>query len=344
MKKALVVLFLVLVVAAGGGYWWRERQTSQGPADMLRLYGNIDLRLVNLAFEVSGRIQAMPIQEGARVRQGDSLARLDTRPLELARDGARARVAAQREQLRELEAGSRPEEIRKLEAEREAAQIQARNGERSYQRVRDLEQKRLASPQQSDDARANAEAAAASARAVEAALALARAGTRAERIAAAQASLQVLEADLALAERNLTEAELRAPAEGVIQTRILEPGDMASPSRPLYTLALTRPLWARVYAPEAALGRLRPGLPAEVLSDSFPGKVYPGWVGYLSPSAEFTPKSVQTEELRADLVYQVRIFVCDQREELRLGMPITARLKLGAEPLASPACPGEGTP
>lgn len=193
-------------------------------------------------------------------------------------------------------------------------------------------------PQQLDDARTAAEAAEAAARAVAAALALARAGPRQEDIAAAKATLVALQAKLGLAERNLEEASLHAPSDGIIQSRILEPGDMASPQRPVYTLALTEPLWARVYVSEPALGKVRPGMPAAITSDSFPGKDYAGWVGYISPTAEFTPKSVQTEETRVDLVYQVRVFVCNPQGELRLGMPITVRLDVDAKPQTQPAC------
>jgi membrane fusion protein YbhG len=343
MKKPL--LAIVVILAAGTAWWYRqERQPPQAPTGQLYLYGNIDTRVVDLAFEVSGRIVAMDVSEGARVRPGQALARLDTRPLGLVRDAAAAKAQAQREQLRELKAGSRPEEIRKLEAELAAARIQADNAQRSYRRVRDLQDKRLASPQQADDAKAASQAAAANARALEASLALARAGARVEEIAAARANLSALEAELHLAEHNLAQATLYALSAGVIQTRILEPGDMASPQRPVYTLALTEPLWARVYLPEPSLGKVRPGQPAQVLSDSFPGKVYRGWVGYISPSAEFTPKSVQTEEIRTDLVYQVHIFVCSPADQLRQGMPVTARLSLDAAPLANPGCGGDAGP
>jgi HlyD family secretion protein len=129
-----------------------------------------------------------------------------------------------------------------------------------------------------------------------------------------------------------------------VQSRILEPGDMASPQCPVYTLARTKPLWARVYLAETELGRVRPGMPARVLSDSFPDKTYAGWVGYISPSAEFTPKSVQTEQTRTGLVYQARVFVCNSGGELRLGMPVTVRLDLDAKLLAQPGCTGDPGP
>ncbi len=340
MHRRLIAPILILVLAAAGGGWWywQHGRADEASANRLLLYGNIDVRLVNLAFDAEGRIAEMSATEGSKVKKSGILARLDTRRLELERNAAQADMATQQEQVKELEAGTRPEEIHKLEAELEAARARATNAERNYRRIRDLETKKLASPQQLDDARTAAEAAAADARAVDAALALARAGPRQENIAAAKAALVALEAKLGLAERNLEEASLHAPCDGIIQSRILEPGDMASPQRPVYTLALTEPLWARVYVSEPTLGKVRPGMPAAVTSDSFPGKDYPGWVGYISPSAEFTPKSVQTEETRVDLVYQARVFVCNPQGELRLGMPVTVRLDLDTQPQAQPAC------
>jgi HlyD family secretion protein len=339
-KRTLIPLAVMLIAAAGAVWYWQEGEEAGATPDRLTLYGNIDVRLVNLAFNAQDRIAEMDASEGAWVKAGEVLARLDTSRLELARDAAAAKAATQRERVRELKTGTRPEEIRKLEAQLAAARTQSANLERSYRRVHDLEKKHLASPQQSEDARTAAEAAAENARATEAALALARAGAREEEIAAAKATQVALEAEAALAERNLLEAVLRAPADGIVQSRILEPGDMASPQRPVYTLALTEPLWARVYLSETELGRVRPGMPARVLSDSFPDKTYPGWIGYISPSAEFTPKSVQTEETRTDLVYQTRIFVCNPNTELRLGMPVTVRLDLKAQPLKEPGCAG----
>ncbi len=339
-RKFIPVLVLLGGVVAGGWYWQQSRQESSGDT-IIKVYGNIDIRLVNLAFEASGRIQAMKLNEGARVKAGELLARLDTRRLELARDAAMAKVAAQREVLREMEAGTRPEEIRKLQAELAAARTQAGNLARSYRRIRDLEQRDLASSQQSEDARTASESARDNVRAVEASLALAQAGPRQEQIAAAKATLAAMEAEAALARKNLKDAALIAPADGTIQSRILEPGDMASPQRPVYTLAITEPLWARVYLPETVLGRVAPGLPAKLQTDSFPGKRYSGWVGYISPSAEFTPKAVQTEDTRTDLVYQARVFVCNPQGELRLGMPVTVWLDPQQEAAVQPGCPEE---
>lgn len=337
MKKALLMLSLITLLGAGGWFWW-SNGSAPPAAGELNLYGNIEVRLVNLAFNANGRIVDMTVSEGARVQPGQPLAQLETSQLEALRNAAASRVEAQQQQVNALLAGTRPEEIDKLRAELQEARAQSLNARRSLQRQQDLAQKGLASPQDLDNARTVAEAAVARVQAVEAGLALAVAGPRAEDVAAAQATLGALQADLALAERNLAEAALHAPAAGVIQSRILEPGDMASSQRPVYTLALTEPLWARVYVDGPHLGRIRQGMPAAVSSDSFPDKQYPGWVGYISPSAEFTPKQVQTEEVRADLVYQVHVFVCNPQDELRLGMPVTVTLDLDREAVATPGC------
>ena len=337
MKKALLMLSLLALLAAAGWYW-RGNSTAPTETGVLQLYGNIEIRLVNLAFNANGRLVEMHVSEGAQVQSGQVLARLETSQLQALRNAAAARVEAQQQQVNALLAGTRQEELDKLRAELQEARAQSLNARRSLQRQQDLAQKGLASPQDLDNARTVAEAAAARVRAVQAGLALAVAGPRVEDVAAARATLSALQADLALAERNLAEALLSAPAAGTIQSRILEPGDMTSPQRPVYTLALTEPLWARVYVDGPHLGRIRPGMPAEVSSDSFPDKRYPGWIGYISPSAEFTPKQVQTEEVRADLVYQVHVFVCNPQDELRLGMPVTVTLDTHREPLATPGC------
>jgi HlyD family secretion protein len=338
MIKRVIVPIVILLTASAAIWYLLYERTEQTPENELTVYGSIDVRLVNLGFDASGRIAEMTATEGAVVEAGDVLARLDTRRLELARDAAVAKATTQRERVRELEAGARPEELRKLEAELAVAKTNAANLERSYHRIRDLEKKALASSQQLEDTRTAAMAAADNVRAVEATLALARAGARKEEIAAAKAMQTAFDAEAGLAERNLEEAVLYAPADGIVQTRIMEPGDLVSPERPVYTLALPDPLWARVYLSETSLGKVRPGTPARVFNDSFPGKAYTGWVGYISPSAEFTPKSVQTEETRTDLVYQARVFVCNPQEELRLGMPVTVRLDLAAKLMAKPGC------
>ncbi|HFD80494.1 MAG TPA: HlyD family efflux transporter periplasmic adaptor subunit, partial [Gammaproteobacteria bacterium] len=200
--------------------------------------------------------------------------------------------------------------------------------ERTYQRTLRLYKNKAASKQAVDDAEAALHTARADLKVAEEALALAVEGPRIEDIEEAKAKLRAEEAQLALAQEIYKDTQLYAPADGIIRNRILEPGDMATPAKPVLTMALTNPLWVRAYAPESALGKLALGMKAEVSTDSYPGKTYRGWIGYISPTAEFTPKNVETPELRTRLVYQVRVYVCNPQDELRLGMPATVTIPL----------------
>jgi HlyD family secretion protein len=322
---ALLVLVIAVVIV---GYWYWQHNRTQEQSDHLLLRGNVDIREVSLAFNAAERISALSAQEGDLVHAGQVLAELDTSRLRQAVDRAAGRVEAQRQVVLRLERGSRPEEVRKARAEVVAAEVAARNAERTWTRQKALNEKGLAPDDAVDNTRAALEEAEARLDATREALNLFLAGPRAEDIASARATLDALEADLALARRNLEEAQLKAPADGIIRNRLAEPGDMASPQTPVFSLALTEPLWVRAYVPGPELGRIWPGMRAQVHTDSFPDQSYAGWVGFISPTAEFTPKTVETERVRTDLVYQVRVYVCDPRGELRLGMPAQVSLAL----------------
>jgi HlyD family secretion protein len=142
----------------------------------------------------------------------------------------------------------------------------------------------------------------------------------------ARALVKAAQAALAETDQALKDTQLHAPHAGVIRERIVEPGDFVSQQNPVLTLALTNPVWVRTYLPETRLGQVKLGMPAEISTDSYPDRIYEGWVGYISPTAEFTPKNVETPELRTRLVYQLRIYACNPDNELRLGMPATVTL------------------
>jgi HlyD family secretion protein len=329
MNKKLIPLALIILVAGFGAYRWWLGRSAQTAGDHLTLYGNVDIREAQLAFTESEHIDEILVQEGDRVQRGQVLARLHRTLLQAARDEASAQVAAQEQVLARLEAGSRPEEIAKARADFAAARAQAQTTHDTHERQRALLAKKLTSPEAVDVARGAADAAAAQAKAAEATLALALAGPRREDIAQARAELEARRAALALAEERLADSVLIAPAGGIVRDRLLEPGDFASPQKPVITLAMIDPVWVRTWLPEPELGRIAEGMRAEIRTDSYPDKAYPGWVGYISPTAEFTPKNVESPELRTRLVYQLRVFACNPGGELRLGMPVTVTIPLG---------------
>jgi HlyD family secretion protein len=328
MKRRILLALLAIAVLGGGAFYWQLSHRQQVPTMALALYGNVDIRQVQLAFNGSARIDRMLVREGDAVRQGQLLATLDSTRLEQNVALLEAQLAAQQQVLARLQRGNRPEEIQKARADAEAARIDARNAERRYRRLADLVARQFVARQQADDAKAASDAAQARYEAAQATRQLLELGARVEDVAAAQATLKANEAALAIARKQLADGSLYAPADGVIQDRILEPGDMASPQLSLYTLALTDPIWVRAYVPGHDLGKIYSGMRAEVSTDSYPGKRYRAWLGYISPSAEFTPKSVETSEVRSNLVYQVRVFVCNPQNELRLGMPATVSIAL----------------
>lgn len=327
MNKKLLLL-PILLAGAAAAYWWLYGR-GQTPTDStLTLYGNVDIREVDLAFGTSEHIAELLVQEGDPVRPGQILGRLHKKKLEAEVAAAQAAADAQAQALARLQAGSRPEEIRRARARADALEAKARKAQITYERQRKLGLQKLAATEDVDQARAAADAAEAEAQAAEETYALAVAGARAEDIAEAKAEMAAQRANLALAEERLADATLTSPAAGIVRERILEPGDMASPQSPALTLALTEPMWVRAYVSEPDLGRIVPGVRARVRTDSYPDKVYRGWIGFISPTAEFTPKTVETRDLRTRLVYQVRVFVCNPQNELRLGMPATVAISL----------------
>lgn len=338
--KILIAVLVLAGIATGGGYWYFGAHRTAAGA--LNLYGNVDIRQVALAFNVAERITEMYVEEGDRVKKGQVLAVLDTRRFNNRVAQSAAQVAAQEQVVAALVAGSRPEEIHQARASAQAARVQAHNARVTAKRQSDLRKRGLTSKENADDARAAADAAAARLSAAEAALELVVKGPRKEDIAAAKAGLRALHAQLALNREDLADARLTAPSDGIIEDRILQPGDMATPQTPVFTLSLTQPLWVRAYVEESDLGKIYPGMQATVTTDSFPGKHYKGWVGFISPTAEFTPKNVETPDMRTNLVYQVRVFVCNPDNELRQGMPASVTLPLRRSPGFVPGCGSAG--
>ena len=331
-KRHLIIGLLVLAAIAVGfglGWWWSA--THHQARNEITLYGNIDLRQVNLPFNGTERIAQVLAQEGDHVKRGQVLARMDTSRLAPQVAKAEAELATQQQVVNRLHHGNRPEEIDQARANVDAARADAVNARAQYERLRLLSDNsagRALSRQDLDSAKDAFDAAEAKFKVSQKSLELELAGPRKEDIAQAEAQLRAEEAQLALLRQQWKDVELLAPLDAVVRSRIVEPGEMASPQKAAFTLAITDPKWVRAYVSETDLGALSEGLKATITADAFPNRIFPGWVGFISPVAEFTPKSVETSELRSSLVYQVRVFVKDPANELRLGMPTTVHLPI----------------
>jgi HlyD family secretion protein len=333
MRRVIWIIALIVVVSLAAGLVWWINQPENGAGDIV-LHGNIDLRQVELSFNNSERIAEVLVQEGDRVRQGQLVARLDTRRLAPQVVQAEAQTAAQRQVVQRLRNGSRPEEIAQARANVDSARADAANARQQYERIKsaaEMSAGRAVRQQDVDSAKAALQVAEAKLVVNQRALELALIGPRKEDIAEAEAELRANEARLALLRQQLVDAQLMAPTDAVVRTRLMEPGEMASPQKPVFSLAITDPKWVRAYVSEPDLGRLHEGMAAAVAVDSFPSRRFDGWIGFISPVAEFTPKTVQTQELRTSLVYEVRVFVKDPSDDLRLGMPATVYLDTDKE-------------
>ncbi|MFI4888929.1 MAG: HlyD family efflux transporter periplasmic adaptor subunit [Steroidobacterales bacterium] len=331
-RRARIVLIATLAVVAvtaiaTGGFGLLGRHASSP----LVLSGNVDIRQVDLGFRVSGRIASIPFDEGARVEAGALLASLDTEPLkdQLAIDEALIALASA--QLDRQRNGNRPQDIAQAEARLAELRAQLDKAKQDLDRRALLVDSGAISKAVLDATRAQYRAAEAQVQGAEQALSLQRAGARSEDIAAAQAQRAQAIAQLAKTRTDIADSELHAPNAGVILTRAREPGAIVQAGETVLTLTIDRPMRVRAYVDESDLTRISPGMSVEVSTDGT-SRIYHGSIGYIAPTAEFTPKTVQTRDLRTDLVYRLRVIIDDPDDGLRQGQPVTVSI-----PAARPA-------
>lgn len=319
----LSIISMVIVVLAVLAYtfWYHDQEVP------LELSGNVDIREVNLAFRVGGKVQSVLVDEGDVVSDaGMLLATIDPEPLAHALDEAKANLAAAEANLKLLTTGYRTEDIAQAKAQWQAQQAVLLNTQQMLARQQRLEGTGALPPTALDDARAARDQAAAQVEAARQQYTLMRSGYREEDIAQARAALAQAQAKVATAQLQLNDAELKAPARGVIITRAVEPGSMVAAGSTVLVLSLNDPVWVRAYVQETDLGRVASGTNVLVHTDTPGGKTYEGVIGFVSPTAEFTPKQVQTPDLRTGWVYRVRVVVSHPDDGLRQGMPVTVTL------------------
>jgi HlyD family secretion protein len=320
-KKVIVAIIVITIILAAALWGWKTYQNQ--PPSHLTLYGNVDIRSVNMSFRVTGRLAALDVDEGDIIKSGEPMGLLDNAPFDIAVRQAQANVDAAQAQYDLIIAGYRNEEIAQVAAQVNSAQSAYDYAQSFYQRQQGMWVTHAVSANDLQNARVASEQAKAALTAAQDKLRQYRSGNRPQQIAQAQAVLQQANAQLAQAQLNLQDTTLLAPADGTILVRSVEPGTLLNAGSTVLTLALTHPVWIRAYVSEANLGQAQPGREVLIYTDSRPGKPYRGKVGFVSPTAEFTPKTVETPDLRTDLVYRLRIIVTDADDMLRQGMPVT---------------------
>jgi HlyD family secretion protein len=327
-----------LLLAAVG---FLQACAPEPPSNSLRVSGHVEATEVRLGAEVGGRILELRVAEGDRVEPGDVIARLDTSATELQIDRAQAERAGAVAQLRLLAAGARAEDVRQAEAqvaavEAEGASVAAevRGAQLDLERFASLLRANAGSEKQRDDARARADGATARqraarerARAAAEVLARLRSGARPEELDAARARVATADAQLAVLQKTLEDAEVRATVSGVVTQQLVDAGELVGPGTPFVVVTDLDRAWANLFVPEPMVPRVALGQTATILTDAG-GPGIEGTVTFVSPRAEFTPRNVQTAEERSKLVYRIKVSVDNRAGVLKPGMPVDAEMGL----------------
>ncbi|HYW67919.1 MAG TPA: HlyD family efflux transporter periplasmic adaptor subunit [Candidatus Dormibacteraeota bacterium] len=341
MKRRLPVLILVAALIAAGAYFYPRLTNKAKPENQLTLSGNIEAHESLVSFKIQGRIIDLPVEEGQWVEHGTLLARLDDADYRQKVRIDEANVNVRESNLALTLAGTREQEVKASQQTMLDAQADLQQKKLDDDRALNLFSKEEISAQDRDRADTALKRSEAIFQAAQQRYNQAVEGSRKEDIAIARANLAEANANLGLSRVNLSYTILRAPSAGVITVRQAELGEVVVPGTPVVTLADLDHMWLRAYIAETDLGRIRWGQEATITTDTYPGKQYRGRISFISSSAEFTPKSVQTYKERVTLVYRIKIDVENPNHELKPGMPADAHVELAA---ASPDARQQETP
>lgn len=328
MKRALFIS-VVLAGAAAGIFRFRPQWFGkQIAANELKLSGNIEAHESLVSFKVTGRIIDLPVDEGMAMKTGDLLARLDSADYrqQVGIDEATTRV-----RNRELALGLAGARVQEIEEARESivdAQADLDQKKKDFARYEALYKKdEIAGQTRDQAATAVTRAQATLDRAQEIYNELVE-GTRKEELDVERSDLRLARQNLEMSRIRLGYTVLQAPFNGIVLVREAELGEVVSPGTPIVTLADLDHIWLRVYLPETDLAKVCWGQAVDIRTDTYPGKMYHGRVSVISADAEFTPKSVQTEQERVTLVYRIKVDVENPNHELKPGMPADAYIKV----------------
>jgi HlyD family secretion protein len=293
--------------------------------------GTVELDESDAAPLVPGRVVEVRVDEGDSVVAGDTIAILTQSSIPAAVAERRARLAAARARLADLERGSRSGELERARADLEAAEAEVTKSGRDLERIEPLARDGVVPAQELDRAKAAATTALRRRDAAKATLDLAQEGTRRDQVAAARAEVQSAEAQLSGANADLGELAILAAVNGVVLARHVDPGEVIAAGTPVATIGEVARRWVRVYLPARLLSTLPEGSAASV-QVAGTRETTAGTLGAVRARAEYSPKSALTEEERADLLFASRIELRNPSATLRPGLPVIVRFDAGATP------------
>lgn len=323
MKKKLTIALIILLISFISYKIYSNIFLKN--ENNLTFYGNIDTRTVNVGFRFLGKIENITKDEGEIVKKDEVLVKLDTASLEKSLEELNEKIFASKLELSKLQTGYRQEEILEAKAAMEEAIENLNKTKDTYNRQTNLFKTKSTSEENFTISQLNYKQALATLDKAKALYELRKNGYRDEDIKIQESNLKSLEIQAEKLKIDLNDSVIKAPVDGVILTRFKEIGAITNAGESILEIAKTDEFWVRAYIDEKNLGNIKPGLKMSIQTDSR-SENYEGVIGFISPVAEFTPKNIETQELRADLVYSFRVIVKNPDVKIRQGMPVTLKI------------------
>ncbi|MCG3684702.1 efflux RND transporter periplasmic adaptor subunit [Aliarcobacter butzleri] len=323
MKKKLTIALIILLISFISYKIYSNILLKN--ENNLTFYGNIDTRTVNVGFRFLGKIENITKDEGEIVKKDEILVKLDTASLEKSLEELNEKIFASKLELSKLQTGYRQEEILEAKAAMEEAIENLNKTKDTYNRQANLFKTKSTSEENFTISQLNYKQALATLDKAKALYELRKNGYRNEDIKIQESNLKSLEIQAEKLKIDLNDSLIKAPVDGVILTRFKEIGAITNAGESILEIAKTDEFWVRAYIDEKNLGNIKPGLKMSIQTDSR-SENYEGVIGFISPVAEFTPKNIETQELRADLVYSFRVIVKNPDDKIRQGMPVTLKI------------------
>ncbi len=323
MKKKLTIALIILLISFISYKIYSNIFLKN--ENNLTFYGNIDTRTVNVGFRFLGKIENITKDEGEIIKKDEILVKLDTASLEKSLEELNEKIFASKLELSKLQTGYRQEEILEAKAAMEEAIENLNKTKDTYNRQANLFKTKSTSEENFTISQLNYKQALATLDKAKALYELRKNGYRDEDIKIQESNLKSLEIQAEKLKIDLNDSVIKAPVDGVILTRFKEIGAITNAGESILEIAKTDEFWVRAYIDEKNLGNIKPGLKMSIQTDSR-SENYEGVIGFISPVAEFTPKNIETQELRADLVYSFRVIVKNPDDKIRQGMPVTLKI------------------
>jgi HlyD family secretion protein len=334
-KRIIIIVFIILFVAVGSLVYFGQKNNHEKG---LFYSGTIETTEANLSFQVPGRVVKVNVQEGQSVTKDQIIAELDRMEFESRYVQAKAnldRAQKTKQQLQMVLAINKktlPTEVTRARATVDSARDTLKDAQKNYKRFEALFSKGVITEKERDSMKLAYEVS--QSRLTESESMLKQAEGNLTRIDAAKQDVEVAKAQINSINASLNQAsiqldytQLKSPLDGIVISRNVEPGETVNPGREVLTISDISRVDLKIFVDETEIGKVKPGQKVDVKVDTFPGKIYMGYVSFVSPEGEFTPKIIQTKKERVKLVYLVKVSIANPNFELKSGMPADAWLR-----------------